>query len=453
MFKAGLLFLPCGVLFGYNLFLLTALYDEFRLVIPHIIAAVSALLLSLVIRILKMNRLVFYHFYVLLVSSIIMTIGGLFIIYGNGKFWNKIIRLVKNNYKFLPELIGVSLGSVSFGLIFIAGLNYIYIRAKTEIRNVKLSLCHLWFLFGIGLTWTITAENELSNFQNKNAYVGGIIAGFSIFVAILIITNELLNVQHDYNYKESLDPDVNRENAINSIFHKKNFQITYIKQAKQLYLDKKIWTSKTWSPKKQYWSSIAVVLMKVRGLFVFYYPYYLLSIILGSLNFGFDLLWINYWFPVIGALLGTIVIRFTSPKLLFLSSSIFQIVFLVILTVSYEHGYSLATEICLCFLLITFGASYSTADILILDSASLRNSELFLAFGFIIEMILIALIQVVTVVDSSLNPFSIPINMFMFFSLFIPVFLVPNNFHRTILQIRNTLNGYTNEDTFYQNRC
>lgn len=82
---AGLLFLPCGVLFGYNLFLLTALYDQFRLCLPHIIAAISALLLSLIIRVLKMNRLVFYHFYVLLISSIFMTTGGLIIIFGNGK--------------------------------------------------------------------------------------------------------------------------------------------------------------------------------------------------------------------------------------------------------------------------------------------------------------------------------------------------------------------------------
>lgn len=278
-------------------------------------------------------------------------------------------------------------------------------------------------------------------------------AGYSIFVAILITINELLNVQNDYNYKKCLDLDANRENENNSIFDIKNFQITYVKQAKQLYLDKKMWTTKSWSQKKQFWASIAVVLIKIRGLFVFYYPYYLLSIFLGSLNFGFDLLWINYWFPVIGAICGTILIRFTSAKLLFLFTSILQIAFLIILTVSFENGYSLATEIFLCFLLITFGIGYSTADILILDSASLQNSELLLAAGFIIEMLLIAAIQVVTVVDTTLNPFSIPINMCMFFSLFIPVFLVPNNFHRTILQIRNTLNGYMSDNTYYENKC
>lgn len=358
--------------------------------------------------------------------------------------------LIKKKIQFLSELMGVSIGSVAFGLIFISGLNYIYVRAKTEIRTVKLSLCHLWFLLGIGITWTITAENDLFNFQTKNKFVGSIMAGFSILVAILIILNEILNVQNDYNYKKCLDPDANRENEIDTIFSNNNFQITYIKQAKQLYLDKKIWTTKTWSPRKQFWASIAVVLIKIRGLFVFYYPYYLLSIILGSLNFGFDLLWINYWFPVIGAIGGTILIRFTSPKLIFLFTTILQIVFLIILSVSFDYGYSLATEVFLCFLLITFGIGYSTADILILDSASLRNSELFLASGFIIEMLLISAIQVVTLADSDLNPFSIPINMFMFFSLFIPVFLVPNNFNRTILQIRNKLNGYTNENNAYK---
>lgn len=278
-------------------------------------------------------------------------------------------------------------------------------------------------------------------------------AGISAFVAILIIINEVLNKQQDYNYKQCLDPDANRENQSKEIFVIKKFQITYVKQPKQLYLDRKLWTSKQWNPKKQFWASVAVVLIKVCGLFVFYYPYYLLSIFLGTLNFGSDLLWTNYWFPVIGALFSTILIRFTSPKLLFLCSSVLQIIFLIILSVSFDYGYTLATEVFLCLLLITFGFGYSTGDILILDSARLLNSEILLASGFIIEMILIAAIQVKTVADgTSLNPFLIPINLFMFFSLFIPIFLVPNNFNRSILQIRNTLNGFTNENTNYQDK-
>lgn len=81
---AGLLFLPCGVLFGYNVFLLSAFYDDFELSLPHFIAALSALILALIIRIVKSQRLVFYHFYYLFISSVLLASSGFFILYSNG---------------------------------------------------------------------------------------------------------------------------------------------------------------------------------------------------------------------------------------------------------------------------------------------------------------------------------------------------------------------------------
>lgn len=81
---AGLLFLPCGVLFGFNLFLLSAFNYNWILSLPHFIAALSALILALIIRIVKSQRLVFYHFYYLFISSIFLAISGFVILYADG---------------------------------------------------------------------------------------------------------------------------------------------------------------------------------------------------------------------------------------------------------------------------------------------------------------------------------------------------------------------------------
>lgn len=277
----------------------------------------------------------------------------------------------------------------------------------------------------------------------------------SIFIALLMIVNEVFNTQQGNDYRFSLDVDVNRENEIGQIFNHKQFQITFTQHDSGVIM----WASRSWNPSKQLLSSMGLVIIKVKGLFVFYFPFFLLNVTFGFVNFKTDI-WISYWFPVIGALIGTILIRFISAKLLYLISSVLQIIFLIILTVTIEFG-TLVTvpHISLCFLLISFGLGYSTNDILILDSASLQDSELFLGFGVLIEMVVIGILQLITYSNNSdsalelFNAYTISIIVCTFISLFIAIFLVPNNFQKSILEIRNTINGFTghNQQTPYQN--
>lgn len=367
---------------------------------------------------------------------------------------------------FISELVGSLLGSAGIGITFISALNYIYIRSTPENRSFNLSLCHLWFLIGTSITWTLTAVNSLPLVRDKTEYFCGIIATSSILIGILLILNEILSTQNGCDYKSSLDLDVNRENECNQIFHHKNFQITSSKQDSGVVM----WSTRSWNPSKQLLSSMGLVLVKIRGLFVYYYPFLVYGISFSFINFN-SAIWVTYWFPVIGALIGTIVIRFISAKVLFLASTVLQIIFMVILTVVLEIDISstfTTSHVVLCLVLITFGLGYSTTDILILDSASLQKSELFLGFGFIIEMGVFGIIQLLVFTntitfDIDLKPYSIPIIIFMFLSLFIVVLLVPNNFQKPILEIRNTINGfipfpnphqnpYQNPNTFnYQN--
>lgn len=298
------------------------------------------------------------------------------------------------------------------------------------------------------------AIDDLPYLYQKINVICGTIIGSSIFIALLMVVNLIFNNQKGNDYRSSLDVDVNRENEIGQIFNHKHFQITSMKQDSGAIM----WASKSWNPSKQLVSSMSLVIIKVKGLFVYYFPFFLMNVAFGVINFR-SVLWITFWFPVIGALIGTILLRFISAKLLFLISSVLQIIFLIILTVTMELGsYTIsvqfgtvsplvASHISLCFLLITFGLGFSTNDILILDSASLQNSELFVGFGVLIEMGVIGILQLVSysnyIETMNLNPYSITIMVFIFISLFIAVFLVPNNFQKSILEIRNTINGFT----------
>lgn len=281
------------------------------------------------------------------------------------------------------------------------------------------------------------------------------IAGSSILIALLIVLNEVLKTQNGCDYRSSLDADVNRENESCQIFTHKNFQITSMKRDSGTAM----WATRSWSPAKQLLSSMGLVIIKLKGLFVYYFPFFILNITFGILNFGTKT-WISGWFPVIGAFIGTILIRFISAKLLFLISSIIQIISLVVLTISLEFLLTppfTSTHITLCILLFAFGLSYATNDILILDSASLQNSEIFLGFGFVIEMFLFGTLQIISYssikginnVVIYIEPYTFPITFLIFISLFVVIFLVPNTFQKSILEIRNTINGFGNNPNPY----
>lgn len=369
---------------------------------------------------------------------------------------NCIFKMVLGDidFNFLVPAIGIYIGSIAYGLIFISGLNYIYVRAKPKYRAFKISLCHLWFLLGVCITWTIANQNfdySWTVAADRNIWVGSFIIGFTFLFGIFIGLNEFLQTQRTFNYKMSLDKDVNRENEDKEIFELKPFELTDAKtNYEKLSDDSSEYSDELWSPEKQLCSAVLLIFTKIRGAFLFYWPFIFLSTVLTSSIFNAELTTLTYWLTIITAFMSTIVLIFISAKVMFIVSSVIQILFLVGLTISVitETFPFEASQILLWFIFIAFGIGYSTPDILILDSASLKYSELFLTLGLAIELIPIGLIQYfqingdITIDSDMIIPHTIPLAVILLVLSFITAFLAPNNFNKTILQIRNKLNGY-----------
>lgn len=358
------------------------------------------------------------------------------------------------------------MGLIAFGFVFITGLNYIYIRSTAEYRSLKISLCHLWFLLGVALTWTIAFIPKENNvlippsqhnimIEKRNTIIGSLIIVVSVVITIFIVFLQNLK---NCEYKISLDEDVNCENENREIFDVKEFDITAKITTTKYGLDRMNLLPKIqWSKAKQICASVILVLFKIRGLFLFYYPYMALSIVLNTINFGFETAGINYWLPVLGALISTILYRFLSPKFIFFISGAIQIFIFILLTITIavEDVPYLIKNIFLFILFISLGFGYSTPDILILDSACLKYSEIFLTAGFAIEMIPIYLIKhfytsaveinIIYLEDTVKIFHTISMAVIIILLICIPLFLVPNNLRKTILEIRNTLNGFDNE--------
>lgn len=357
------------------------------------------------------------------------------------------------DFNFLVPAIGIYIGSIAFGLIFISGLNYIYVRAKPNTRAFKISLCHLWFLLGICISWTVATQSYYSWHQaaEKNIWVGSFIVGFTFLFGIFIGTNEFLQTQRSFNYKMSLDKDVNRENEDKEIFEMKPFELTDAKSSYEKLSDNNSeYSDELWSAEKQLCSAVLLIFTKIRGSFLFYWPFLFLSTVLTANNFHSELSALTYWLAILSAFFSTILLIFISAKVMFIVSSVIQIVFLIGLTISLitESIPFQASQILLWFIFIAFGIGYSTPDILILDSASLKYSELFLTLGLAIELIPLGLIQYfqinenITIDSDMIIPHTIPLAVILVILCFITAFLAPNNFNKTILQIRNKLNGY-----------
>lgn len=80
IFSVSLLFLPSGLVYGF-----TWLFTSPIHLLVHFLAIISAVVVTTIVSYLKYkkNCLIFYHFYFLLLSAILMIISGVVLVQGN----------------------------------------------------------------------------------------------------------------------------------------------------------------------------------------------------------------------------------------------------------------------------------------------------------------------------------------------------------------------------------
>lgn len=339
---------------------------------------------------------------------------------------------------------GIYLGAIAYGFTFISSQHYIYLRSNPSDRSFSLSLCHFWYLLGIAISATIIFPLQKSDNFDKEIvkYIGVSVTITSLVCGILLGVNEYFHKTKKYNYKESLDIDVNRESDSNEIFELKYFEIRNPEAT--VLLENRI-VSQKFSPKKRGYISLIVLILKLRNAILFYYPFIVFFFESTKQSGKVDSIVLWIWLPVIGVTLSTILLRIVDAKRIFEASNIFLFFSLIYLsTALWTNTEYLDNRFPLFLVFLALGFGYSIPDNIVLDTAFFLHTEMFLSLGFSIEMVPIGIIQYYCFTNGIVLDISIviPVIVFIVLLFFYDWIYLIKTFKQTILQINNVLNGF-----------
>lgn len=358
--------------------------------------------------------------------------------------------------------IALFLCAIANGIVYIAGLSYVNIRAEKQERPMRVALCHAWKMIGFAVVLTlylfllsddgVPVEGTLTEFYQIIGYV--FIGTSGIFIS-LVVVNEFRQRQGIiYNYKDCLDHD----NAIANNYCKLFSRNEVIVERSSTVSAAGLWKStENLLPrnKKNYTNlwTLYLMLPKLHGAVMFHYL--LVSITLlnsrGYVDWQFSK-GLVVWIMAGGAIIGCVVLRFMNGARVYVITSAFGIMFMGI---AYAFFY-LENDIMIIFLWLYFASvSVATAvpDISLMEIAKIRFSEGALAVGYFIEIVTIAVLQstqrsaiILTEFGWYNEKYFLPIAVSTIVILVLTSLLyqlhMPNTFDKSLLQIQNELLKY-----------
>lgn len=339
---------------------------------------------------------------------------------------------------------------MAYGLTFISGQHYIYLRSKPQDRTFNLSLCHFWYLLGIAISATIIFPLQKNyNFDKEVVkYIGASVTITSLVIVILFRINDFRKI---YNYKESLDIDVNRESDSNQIFELKYFEIR--NPDAYVLVENRI-ASQKFSPEKRGYMVLIVMFIKLRNVILFYYPFIVWFYESINQSGNVNSLVVLIWLPVIGVTISTILLKKLDTKTIFEVSNIILLCSLLLASASLWKNSGIADDkllrFSLLFVFAALGFAYSIPDNLVLDTANFLGTEIHMMLSFAVEMIAIGFIQWICITNGFVLNIAliIPVVVFAVLLFLYDWICMIKTFKQTILQISNTLNGFDYESNF-----
>lgn len=343
------------------------------------------------------------------------------------------------------------------GICYIPGIIYINIRSsQTVLRIFKISCAHIIYLTGVAVGSMMTVIQYINIIDNNIRLL--LILSTSI-ILFGFIANELLHqFIESYNYKKSLDPNVNRANTRREIFVRKIFQITNVKtnvvQDYEVNIPPNL--------RDEIYACILAICTKALNIVYFYYPFLYLNEFINSgitnLEMGYSLV---HWTGVAGVILSGLVLIKFSLKTAFILSCIIKMVALIIITVSINSLLP-ATDVLgiIYFIAFSFYAfGYAYADIICFETVRLPFNEITLAIGYTVEIFTIGFMHYTVSKDlqylcpspqcpniSIILKHSLP---FMIISLFLMIriyFSIPELTSKmSLLEVKNATLRYKNE--------
>ncbi|XP_058063750.1 uncharacterized protein LOC131213672 [Anopheles bellator] len=397
----GLCYAPAGLLYGYLLVLpiaanksVACLYDE-TLYWPHIIIIIAMIITVLVTNGLKLNygKTQFVHLYLNLAAVVIALAVGL-------------IFLLAEDV--VPA---IYLGAVSVGLTLVPGLSYLHVRCRKRHRVTYMSLCTFWYLVGIASLATMSAMDQGNQDTLDEAYehqlhqnlaISLLACSAALITCIALV--EMLQREAFINYRKPLDYDTAMAHDSGELL--KRHQRSHLTFSRFGHIaapfggissEHMVGPSINHLGASRYrtlWTVYSIA-TKLIGLLAFYWVLLFLGFQASVDLFEQSNAWyVVFWIMVAGALFTTLATAVLSTKLLFLFTSIFYVISLVLSIAFYASDllplhFGIAKLVFYAFI----GATLPLPAINILELAPLNYNETALAFGTTLELLAVALLQ------------------------------------------------------------
>lgn len=343
---------------------------------------------------------------------------------------------------------------IANGIVYVAGLSYVNIRAEKKERPMKIALCHAWKVVGIALVLSLFVYGVNNNPDIKVFYrvIGYIIIGSSAIFICLLMFNEFSQRQGLlYNYRDCLDHD----NAIANNYCKLFSRNEVIIERNPTVSSAGLWKStENLLPrsKENYtnWWTVFLLLPKLHGSITFHWllMYFTMAFSTQYLEWNYSAA-VLFWIMAGGSILGVILLRFFNSAKVYAIASILGVTMLAITYAFYKLEYK-EIAITLWVYFLTVSIASAVPDLALMEVAKIRFSEGALAVGFFLEIITIAVLQYVQV-KYIFNPdlfekhFLATLIMAMVILVVTSVLyqlFMPNTSNKSLLQIQNELLKY-----------
>jgi hypothetical protein len=373
--------------------------------------------------------------------------------------WNLLYHFFLSS---VDSYIGLYFTSIATGIVYVAGLSYVNIRAEKQERPMRVAVCHAWKMIGIAVVLTIyvylldnvgqVVENTLRNFYQIFGYI---IIGSNLIFIFLLVINEIRQRQGLlYNYRDCLDHD----NAIANNYCKLFSKNEVIIERNPTVSAAGLWKStENLLPrnKKNYTSlwTIYMMLPKLHGALMFHY-----LLVTFTMNASFsaesyikDLfaLSIVIWIMVLGTIVGIFTLRFIQGAKVYTVTSIIAVIALGVSYVFYRNE-SQSIVIFLWIFYLSSSVVLSVPDVHLMEISKIRFSEGALAIGCFIEIVTIAVLQYLEREAYLLNQFNWYTDKYYLPTIISTIVILvvtsmiyqlhmPNTFNKSLLQIQNEL--------------
>lgn len=366
-------------------------------------------------------------------------------------FNNIEVALNKLIFFIIVNSAGIYISFVGHAICFVPAISYINLRIKnTDTRLVKLAVPFCLHVLGIGVACVINASYVEINFLNGSYIYPKDIdlnALLSAALSALLICGFLYNIcvhqrKNTYNYKMSLDYNIQREIGSNQILHYKYFSID---NSQTGYLGE--------NSKKQIALPIYAILTTIQSIIFLYPPYHYFSYLMSlGMSTARDILY-GPIFGIVGITISLILFKLLDYKKQYISVSIGQIIYFIIwiIIIAADFNYT-AVQYTGYVAFGFFAMTRPHAYINITSYTSIKMTDFYVGVVYFIEMVVLGMIQYYSIYKSSVifGPSNtlftmiagnaISLFVIIVILLLVGIKLLPNEKFTSLLTIKNWIN-------------